>query len=212
MPLFVRDLQPQLDPIFGDLTYLDAMRRVQVKGNLVRSRARWVTEKSGAATLRQVADRVSPEARTYLLAPPMATEWRSFGPLMDVDRAIVEGPMRGDLGRMMAFGEDIARYDLPSIYQSLLRMLSSPAFLLRRSALVYGMYLKDAGEIRSEAEDGHAQVTLHGRVLPMYFCTQGLTGWIAASVGLYGSRDIRLLHPKCRHHGDDFCRWQVTWR
>src|SRR5437773_8530582 len=93
----------ELDPVFGDFACLAEMRKVQVKGNLVRAHARWVRERCTAQATAELADALPAEARAYLLDPPLVSEWCPFGPLMDLDRALILGPLGGDHNRVVRF-------------------------------------------------------------------------------------------------------------
>jgi hypothetical protein len=223
-----------LDPIFGDLQYLDEMLRTHVKGNLVRARSRYLKEKYGDAVFMDVADSVPSEARSYLFEPPLVSSWVLAGPMCEIDRAIVAGPMKGDVTRMFEFGENIAAYDLPNVYRSVLTMLSRPSFLMGRMGMIYGMYFKE-GDMHAETMTASAfrrarssiypglwtkqaepttrgaTVTLKGHVLPFYMCCYGVSGWFSAALATYGVKDKGIKHVACRHRGDSKCRWAITW-
>jgi len=198
------------DLIYGDYQHLDEMLKTHVKGNLVRARSRYIRERYGFSTLMSVADALPPEARGYLLEPPLVSSWVKAGPMYEIDRAIIEGPMRGDIAEMFEFGANIAMYDLPNIYKVVLTMLSRPSFLMRRLGMIFGMYFKE-GVMSADAEEGRATVTLSNRVLPLYMCSYGISGWFAASVETYGIKDKRVTHLQCRHRGHATCTWSVTW-
>lgn len=198
------------DLIFGDYQYFDEMMGTHVKGNLVRARSRYIRERYGFSTLMSVADALPPAARGYLLEPPLVSSWVKAGPMYEIDRAIIEGPMRSDIAEMFEFGANIAMYDLPNIYKVVLTMLSRPSFLMRRLGMVFGMYFKE-GVMTAESDEGKAMVTLSDRVLPLYMCSYGVSGWFAASVETYGIKEKRVTHLSCRHRGHATCNWVVTW-
>src|SRR5436305_13166161 len=109
-----------LDPVFGDLSHDREMRENQIKGNLLGRRAWYVRDRWGDAAVAAAAAAVPESARKFLgEAPPLTFAWYPFGVMMDIDRAIVEGPMRGDLGAMTEFGSAIAKHDLPLLYKVL---------------------------------------------------------------------------------------------
>ncbi len=120
------------DPVYGDLSKLEPYAaRAQVKGNLVASRARYVQQHFGAETIASLAAGLEEPSRSLLLTPPYIASWHPLTHLMAIDRAIAEGPMKGDVSLMRAFGAEIAGYDIPTLYQVLLK-LGSPAFILKR--------------------------------------------------------------------------------
>lgn len=204
-------MSDRFDPVYGSLDLVPAMRRQQVKGNLVRARARYVRETWGQAAFDALAESLDPEPRAELVTPPLASAWVPVWPMYEIDRAIALGPMAGDVTRMRAFGRDIARYDLPTIYKVILRMLTSPEILLRRIGTVFGMYFKE-GLVTCEAEDPNAHVVLSNTVLPLYICTHGMVGFLEAALEPYGVTATSAVHSLCRHRGDATCEWDVSWR
>jgi hypothetical protein len=200
----------QHDPIFGVPEIFEEGWHRHIKGNLVRARSRYVREVWGETALSALAEGLPPPARRYLIEPPLASSWVEAGPMYLVDRAIVEGPMKGDVSRMRAFGQDIARYDLPTVYRVFLKMVSAPAFLMRRANLIYSLYYKN-GTMRSLAKEGRAEVELSGAAVPLYMCSQGISGWLEASIETCGATPRPVEHARCRHRGDPTCKWVVTW-
>src|SRR5438270_2003875 len=108
---------PPIDPLFGDLTHDREMRDNQIKGNLLGRRAWYVRDRWGDDAVAAIARAVPESARKFLEAPPLTFAWYPFGVMMDIDRAIVEGPMGGDVGKMREFGSAIAKHDLPLLYK-----------------------------------------------------------------------------------------------
>lgn len=198
-------------PFYGNLDFLPKIRQQEVKGNLVRARSRYIRETWGADVITDIAGRVDPDTRSYLVEPPLASAWVPAWPMYELDRAIVEGPMGGDVSRMRSFGRDIAKYDLPNIYRVMLNMLSNPSFLLRRSRIIFGMYFR-VGKMACDAESGHAEAVLKDGVLPAYMCTYGVSGWFEASLAAYGVVDRRVTHVACRHRGQSICTWSIAWK
>lgn len=200
-----------IDPVFGDLRVEREMRENQIKGNLLGRRAWFVRERFGAPVLDAVAAAVPEASRKYLVDPPLTFAWYPFGLMMDIDRAIVEGPMQGELSRMFEFGSAIAKHDLPTLYKVLFK-LGSPTFIVKRLNIVARQYIRDSTVSIEVTGDGRAVVTQGGRRFPMYFCTYGVSGWFHAALELSGARDATVEHATCLHRGDAACTWQLTWR
>jgi hypothetical protein len=132
----------KLDPVFGDVQRIAQMRALSTKGNLVAWRRRYLLEHHGPAVVDEVAARLEGEARELLVDPPMHFAWVPFGGLMDLDRAILEGPMAGDLDRMCAFGNAIGKGDLSTVYRLLIRMAGTPHKVVRKFPDVCASYFK----------------------------------------------------------------------
>ena len=112
---------------------------------------------------------------------------------MDIDRAIVEGPMRGELARMTEFGSAIAKHDLPLLYKVLFKV-GTPAFIIKRLNIVARQYIRESQVSVEVPGDGRAEVTLGGRRFPMYFCTYGVSGWFRAALELSGAKSPTVEH------------------
>ncbi len=200
-----------MDPVFGNMAFEADMRGNGVKGNLMASRPWYVRRFLGDAAFDEVVAQLDGEARAFMIDPPLTMSWCSFGTMMDIDRAILEGPMAGDREKMRHFGSEIAKHDLPTLYKILFKV-GSPAFVMRRMNIAAQQYIK-ATSISSVTPDDHrAQLTQGGRVWPLYFCSYGAPGWFAAAAELSGGRDVSVVQTTCKHRGSDACRWDVTWR
>lgn len=198
-----------MDPVFGKRARLDEMRSNGVKGNLMTSRIWYVRDRYGDKELERMAGAV-PAARRLVDKPPLPFVWSSFGDMMDVDRAILEGPMGGDFEKMREFGGAIAKHDLPTLYKVLFKV-GTPRFLLKRVGIVAATYIRDSPMKGEDLSDGGVRVVQKGTTLPYYFCGFGVCGWFDAAIGLSGGKNIRVIHSKCRHRGDEDCAWDAHW-
>lgn len=198
------------DAVFGDLAFDREMRENQIKGNLLGRRAWYIRDRWGDAAVAAVAAAVPESARKYLVdAPPLTFAWYPFGVMMDIDHAIVDGPMGGEIGRMREFGSAIAKHDLPMLYKVLFKV-GSPSFIIKRLNIVAKQYIRES-TITSVVADGRATVTQGGRRFPMYFCTYGVSGWFHAALELSGAKSSSVEHASCLHRGAAACTWELRW-
>ena len=201
---------PPVDPVFGDLSYEREMRDNQIKGNLLGRRAWYVRDRWGDAALAALAAAVPEAARKFLVDAPLTFAWYPFGAMMDIDRAIVEGPMGGELTLMTEFGSAIAKHDLPLLYKVLFKV-GSPAFVVKRLNIAAKTYIRESTISVEVPEEGKARVALAGRRFPMYFCTYGVSGWFHAALELSGAQAPTVEHATCVHRGDERCGWTLRW-
>jgi hypothetical protein len=197
------------DPILGR-TDRSAWRGFHVKGNLLAARARYVGETWGAPAVAAVAGQLAPDVRAAFDAPVLPFAWYPFTTMAEIDRAIVDGPMAGQVARMKHFGSTIARYDLPTLYKVLFK-IGSPGFILGRLAVVYSTYLRGGALSALSVEKGRARLALTEGDLPYYFCDQGVPGWITAAVELSGGKNVDAAQVSCVHRGDARCEWRCLW-
>jgi len=198
------------DPVFGNPALGVRFTRHEVKGNLLAARPRYVRERWGDAGVRQVAERLHGEVRTIFEAAIMPFTWYPLDVLAAVDRAIVEGPMAGDVTMMKEFGATVARYDLSTIYKVLFKV-GTPAFVVRRANVAYSTYIR-GGVLRGETPSSNqGQVTFTQGAFPKYFCRYGIAGWLTAAVELSGGKGVEFEEIECLHDGALHCRWQGRW-
>lgn len=199
------------DPVFGDLAHDREMRENQIKGNLLGRRAWYVRDRWGDDALAKLTRTVPENARKFLVDAPLTFAWYPFGVMMDIDRAIVDGPMGGEIGRMTEFGSAIAKHDLPLLYKVLFKV-GSPSFIVKRLNIVAKQYIRDSSISSIVERDGEALVTQSGRRFPMYFCTYGVSGWFHAALELSGAKSPTVEHASCVHRSDEACTWRLRWR
>jgi hypothetical protein len=203
--------RPDWDHAFGDLALRPEADRMQVKGNLVRSRGRYVLETYGKAALKALCEALPPVAATYLVDPPLTHVWCPYGPLIDIDCSILDEVMHGDYDQMKQFGFKVAGYDLATIYKILFK-LGSPARVLQLSGVAWGMYFRP-GKMSGEVLDAtSSRMTLQDSVIGRNLCEFGISGWMEAMVAASGAIEPRCEHVRCRHRHDPVCEWRVEWQ
>jgi hypothetical protein len=198
------------DPVLGDPRFAARIRAMRTKGNLVAWRRRWLERSHGAGAVAALAERLAPEAREYLLDPPAHFSWVSLGPLVELDRALVLGPMGGDVTKMRAFGREIGRGDLSTVYRLAVQLAVSPAMIPGRIARTWTSYFQPGEAFVQEAGARHALVGTT-EPLPEYLCAQGISGWIEGALALAVPDGTGVEHVACVHRGDAGCRWRMWW-
>lgn len=199
------------DPFLGSPELVATIKStVQVKGNLVRSRPRYVAETWGAGAVERLAGDLSGPAREYLLNPPMAFQWSSIAPLMEVDQAIYLHLMGSNLEAMKCFGATIGKYDLNTVYRMLIRLAVSPKLMLGKAASIWPEYFRPGESGSAAIKENHAVATFT-TPLPTYLCTYGVPGWIEEAVRMTGAKQAKANHVKCMHRGDARCETAVDW-
>jgi hypothetical protein len=198
------------DHAFGNLTLRPAADRMRVKGNLVRTRSRYVVETYGEAMLRRLCGALPPDAAAYLADPPLAHTFCPYGPLIDVDCSIFDLAMHGDSNSMKQFGFTVSGYDLPTVYKILFK-LGSPARVLRLVGVAWGLYFRPGRMMVESIEATSSRMTLHDSVIGRYLCEFGMAGWMEATVAASGAIRPRCKHIRCRHRQDPVCEWRLDW-
>jgi hypothetical protein len=200
---------PESDPALG-LAEKSAWRAYQLKGTLLAARPRYVREQWGDAGFAEVASRLSPPIRAVFEGSALPFAWYPFPEMAEIDRAIVAGPMAGDLSQMKRFGATIARYDLPTLYKMLFK-IGTPSFIVKRINLAYSTYIRGGTIEATSVSKDRAVVTLTEGNLPLYFCDQGIPGWFSAAIELSGGTGVRVTQVQCVHKADARCVWEASW-
>jgi hypothetical protein len=198
-----------IDPILGSARF-STWRSYSVKGNLVAARPRYVREKWGEDGFRNVLARLDGEPKRVFESEIMPFAWFGFDVLAAIDSALVSGPMKGDITLMKAFGYEVARYDLSTLYKVLLK-LGTPSFIAKRVGVIYRTYIRGGNLIAPEVESTRARIVLADGSLPMYFCTHGVAGWFTCALELSGGKRVMVHESECIHRGARHCVWKATW-
>ncbi|WP_437820220.1 hypothetical protein [Sorangium sp. So ce1078] len=205
----LRSMQaPDFAPFLGDPQILGEGNLV--KGTLIGSRAQALRQSYGDRFVVDLSRRLSPQAARYLGDPPIPSTWNELGPLIEIDCALLHGVFAGRMEKMRHFGADVARNDLTTIYKAM-ALGGSPSMLFKRFGLVFRTYFKYGDFSVRTASDVSGTATLSGGGLPLYMCSQGISGWIEAGLALSGSRRIAVEHTTCRHRGALRCTWAISW-
>jgi len=198
------------DAFWGRRSIICDLTSTTCKGNWIAARHHYVLERHGEQGVEHVAGLLESPYREAFLAPPLPFVWLPLDLLAHIDHAIFSGPMHGDMGQMRAFGGFIARRDLTAIYRMFLK-LGTPGFVLGRSRLIFGQYVK-GGSLEPTVDGNEATFVLRDLVVPYYLCEHGILGWLQAAIELARGHDVQVTQPKCAHRGDAECVLHASWR
>lgn len=198
------------DPIYGDPALLPTILRNEVKALGYEGRARYLEQRLGAEGLQRFAAKLSPEAREALLRPALASAWVSFAPMFEIEQAMIRELMGGDASQFKALAMALARRDVPTIYQFVLRV-AGPGLVLKRLSVMYTSRVRPGNLVAERLNDREAIGRLEGGVIPYYTCEHNVAGWICVGLELAGARDVVVKQASCVHRGDASCRWSVRW-
>jgi hypothetical protein len=129
------------DEMLGRATAAD-LKRLEVKGNLVAARRRYVEATWGADGVARVLGRLHGDARRVFEHPPLPFVWVDATVLTAVDQAIIATCMRGDVTQMQSFGSAIARADLPALYRVFLHV-GAPWMVVKAAGAMFPLYSGD---------------------------------------------------------------------
>jgi len=194
----------------GDIARLDEMRGNEVKGNLVLSRRWYLAERTSVTAMKNVINAVPQPSRALLEGTVMPFSWVPFGPLIDIDLAIIDEVLEGKVEGMLEFGHELGRRDAGGVYRAFLA-IPPTSFVLDKVSMLGSMYFRESTLGYESRAPGHGRVQLVGRAMPRYMCQFGISGWLVAILEVSKARNPTVEHVACVHRGATTCRWEVRW-
>lgn len=198
------------DPTYGDPALLPTILRNEVKALGYEGRARYLEKRLGRDGLDRFASKLSAEAREALLRPALASAWVSFAPMFEIEQAMIRELMGGDPSQFKTLAMELARQDVPTIYQFVLRV-AGPGLVLKRLSVMYTSRVRPGNLVAERLNEREAVGRLEGGVIPYYTCEHNVAGWICVGLELAGAKDVVVKQVSCVHRGDASCRWSVRW-
>lgn len=199
------------DPVLGDSRLYEECARCEAKGNLVRGTINRAIKGLDEARLEQLIESLPADVRGYIRNPPLASSWFPMAKQMPIMKGLVNGPLRGDVSKFREIGAEVARDDLASVYKVLLKVLSTPSFLINRIGTVHDKYARGVVMKGETLSPGRAVVMFTEGVLPYFWCMYGVPGWIDAALDIYKVKNQKVKHTTCRHLGAAQCKWDISW-
>lgn len=198
--------------IIGNPSLSPQVMRSFAAHTVINTRKMLVRKLYGERIFSEIASRLSPDAKGYLVDDFLhKREWHPIGPLIELDRAIVAGPMRGNAHNMLNFAGHIAEQDLSGFLKIFIMLAGQPLLVLKNMVRVYGKYWSPGEISRGEFKPGHVIFRLQNGTLPWYLCEFGISGWVERAAGIAGGKGVIVRHTTCRHSGDKECCWDVRW-
>ncbi len=193
---------------YGLASHRGSWERCTIKGTVVRSRRRYLDTRAPHALPAILAD-LGSEARRYLEGGVLVSQRVPYGPLVEIDSAIVMHAMDGEVTRMHEFAHEIAAFDLDGgLYRGLLSALGGN-LSLRLYTTLYQTYWQP-GRVTASIASDRTTITLEDVVMPRYMCMHGFTGYIERMLEI-ASSPSDVVH-RCLHDGATECAWVVTRR
>lgn len=193
--------------IIGDLKYRQLWEAATVKGSMLASRKKWL-EAHHRPRIAKIERELSFDAKRYLAGDFVPAGRYPYGPMVELDLAIIEHCMGGDIAPMEEFGSEIAQGALGTgAFAGLIR-LAGGRLSLRAYRAAYSLYWQP-GKTELVREGDKETVELHGMIWPRYMCRHGVTGYVKRLLEIAG--DHRSVTHVCAHDDEErtFCAWHV---
>jgi hypothetical protein len=183
----------------------------QVKGAVILARRAFVREEFGEDAWKRLLETLSESDREHLDGFILTASWYPFDLNQRLDAAIVEQLGAGDIAIFESIGSWSAKKNLAGPHKTFLTP-GSPHRFMEMTDRIYDFYY-DTGERKFEPSDETSGVmTTYGA--ETFSETDCLTviGWYREALKMCGASEVTIEEDSCRAHGDEFCRYQISWR
>jgi hypothetical protein len=199
-----------MDPMLGADAYLAQVRSLEVQPHGLHSRVRFVRRKHGDVATDELIARMPESSRHYVIERP-ATDWYPITPILDFDRLLVEGPLKGSLKDIEWLASEQASSDLSGFLKAFLWLAGSPSLVMKRLPAALQRYFRQGELVIVRTGEARTEVELKGTVLPMYMCHYMIPGWATQALRMAGADSPKAVHETCVHAGHPACRWVASW-
>ena len=195
------------DPLSTESALADVSR---VRGAIIATTLQALREQFGVTAVEDLLDRL-PSALRAAVEPPIDHERWYSGAIMTltVERAdAVLGS--GDGSLCIAFGRHVARALLPEAHASLFRDATPESALIEAGSLWKHYFEVGALRVPSVGR-GYGKLELRDTVASRRSTCLAVAGFVETLVELAGGREVEMVIPTCRAHGDATCTFDVNW-
>jgi len=182
----------------------------RVKGITLDSFPDYIGKRFGKGEVAAFASALSPEAGKVIRNGPVKSTWYSRAIYFEILASFAQrygGDSPSRLIRdLSAFA---AERDLKGIYRFFLKF-GYPGFVLGQSAVLWKNYFEGGTLEVVVKEKTHMVVRLVDEIYLPYTCDL-IIGYGERATTLSGGKDVKLIHPLCKHRGGPYCDFEVSW-
>lgn len=181
----------------------------QVKGGMLKSHLRWVTDNHVPSEVNRFWDHVPQDIREQIGAAVLEIRWYDFATLIAIDRTILNVFARGQEFLARELGRYSARLNLTGTYKAYQRQ-SVQAFF-EGCARVHSAF-QDFGSAQY-VRTGDKSCELHHRDYTSFsplFCQSAL-GYYEEAILVHKGTGGRVVEKTCQCAGDQACTFAMSW-
>jgi uncharacterized protein (TIGR02265 family) len=182
-----------------------------IKGAVLASRKRFVTERFGAPALEKVIATLPESDREILRGIILPAAWYPMETQVRLDTAIVETMGRASERAFWELGRESASDNLPR-FQGAIARGRSPMSFLQHTPTIYRLYYGTGRrEFVATSEASGTITTYDAEGVTVADCLT-IMGWHERALELVGAKQPKISHPICRAKGGSVCRYDVSWK
>jgi hypothetical protein len=183
---------------------------MNVKGSALRSSLNYLRENFPPADVDKILDRLPPEQRKIFEKPVLVSDWFDAKVLYSLMKAMAGGSNQDPRALYHQMGRQSCDDGLNTVYKIFYK-LGSPSYIIEKGMRVWNNYYSDGVIVTLKSTPKMAHIRLTKNSFPDESMCIRLNGWMERAVELSGGKRIRLSHPSCVHHGQEYCEWEASW-
>lgn len=181
----------------------------KVKGTMLRAHLNWAANQIGPPA-KVLLPHLSPAGASLVGQTVLATDWVTFGLVVEIDRAIATASGRPEEEVFRDLGRYSAALNLGGVYKAFVS--AEPHRFFERMTVLHHQFQnfgRSSYERKSERAgririDGY---TAYSRV----FCIAGMGYYEEALRLMHAPGPIRIQEAACHCFGDDSCSFDIGW-
>lgn len=181
-----------------------------IKGAVLASRKRFVSDELGPEALERILLSLPSEHRDVLSGILLPAAWYPIETQICFDEAIVE--IMGGAGEraLWNLGRSSASDNLERFHSAMTRGKTPLTFLQQTPAIYRLYYGSGTREFEASGETSGAIITRDAQDASWADCVT-VMGWHERALEIVGATSVKIVHPVCRAKGGDVCRYEVSW-
>ncbi len=202
-----RALHVDPDPASTQAALADLSR---VRGGIIATTLAALRQQFGDAAIGALVEGLPTEFRQVARADVDPDAWYPGGlTTLLIERADA-ALGNGDGTLCVEFGRHVAGTLLPASHEELFQQATPESGAIEAGAL-WTRYF-EVGELRAPAVGrGYARLELRDVPAPRRSTCLAVAGFIEALIEMTGGREVEVMIPTCRAHGDASCTFDVNW-
>ena len=183
----------------------------QVKGSAITSRVRYVRDRFGEPSLRQVKLALPAEHRPALEGKVLPHAWVPYELFIILNVEIDRLFGKGDLALCREMGRYSAEVNLPTLYRIFYK-LGTPMFIFGKAARLWQVHYDSGQLVPVQEGTDRVRLKIEGFADPHRAHCLSVLGWAEQSIEISGAEVVDGKEERCRTRGDDACELILEWK
>ncbi|MCC6132681.1 MAG: hypothetical protein IT186_22365 [Acidobacteria bacterium] len=181
----------------------------KVKGTMLRAHLNWASNHAGLST-NSLGEHLSPAAAHLLGQTVLATDWVTFGLVVEIDRAIATASGRPEEDVYRDLGRYSAALNLGGVYKAFVSV--EPHRFFERMTVLHHQFQNFGRSTYERKSERSGRIRIDGyTAYSRVFCLAGMGYYEEALRLMHAPGPIRIQEAACHCFGDDSCSFDISW-